>query len=123
MWPFKKKQTPKAEPLPPGPISFSQVDTTENFGDNLRLSPDEWLATIPLNSITENPESMGLPAVSATADEVFQIASRLSGLRESIPIPNDGVYCAICHIANVDITKLRAPCPQCGRELLKFGWD
>ena len=123
MWPFKKKQTPKAESLAPGSISFSQVDTTERFGDNLRLAPDEWIATIPLNTINENPESMGLPAVGATANEVFQIASRLSRLRESIPIPNDGVYCAICHIANIHIAKLRTPCPQCGKELLKFGWD
>ena len=123
MWPFKKKQKLEAEPLPPGPISYSQVDTTERFGDNRKLGPNEWISTIPLNSITQNPESMGLPAVDADVDEVFEIASRLSHLRESISIPDDGVYCAVCHIANIDITKLRKPCPHCGRELLKFGWD
>jgi hypothetical protein len=123
MWPFKKRQAPKAGYLPPGQISFSQVDTTERFGDNIGLMPSDWIATIPLNSITNEPESMGLPSANAHEDEVFQVASRLSRLRESIPIPNDGVYCAICHIANVDIAKLRTPCPKCGRELLKFGWD
>jgi hypothetical protein len=123
MWAFKKNQAPRAEPLPAGPISFSQVDTTEQFGDNLGLAQDEWITTVPLNTVIQDPESMGLPAIGARADEVFRIASRLSRLRESIPIPNDGVYCAICHIANVDIARLRTPCPQCGRELLKFGWD
>lgn len=123
MWPFKKKQAPKAELFASEPISFSQVDTTEQFGDNHRLAPDEWIGTIPLNTITQDPESMGLPAVGTTADEVFQIETNLSRLRESIPIPDDGVYCPVCHIANMDIDKLRTPCPQCGRELLKFGWD
>jgi hypothetical protein len=125
MWPFKKKQTvnPAPAPMPSGPISFSQVDTTERFGDNAGLTPEDWIATIPLNSITREPESMGLPSANASDTEVFQIASRLSLIRESIPIPDDGVYCAICHIANIDITKLRTPCPQCGQELLKFGWD
>ncbi|WP_234083076.1 hypothetical protein [Azonexus sp. R2A61] len=123
MWPFKKKQTTQPEALPPASISYSQVDTTERFGDNLGLAQDEWIATIPLNEMTQDPESMGLPSVGASADEVFRVASRLSQLRESIPIPTDGVYCAVCHIANIDIGKLRSPCPQCGRELLKFGWD
>lgn len=125
MWPFKKKQATSDQPekFPPGAISFSQVDTTERFGDNLRLKPHEWIATIPLNSITQNPDQMGLPTVDASEEEVFRIASRLSQMRESIPIPSDGVYCPVCHIANIDIAKLRTPCPQCSRELLKFGWD
>lgn len=124
MWPFKK-QTPTAKPapLPSGPISFTQVDTTERFDDNVGLAPDKWIATIPLNTITQNPEDMGLPALGAGADEVFRIASQLSRIRESIPMLNDGVYCPICHIANVELAKLHTPCPQCGRELLKFGWD
>jgi hypothetical protein len=119
MWPFKKKE----ETMGAEPISFSQVDTTEQFGDNLRLTPNDWIDTVPLNTITNDPKSMGLPALGASDEEVFQIASKLSYLRESIPIPDDGVYCPVCHIANVDINKLRTPCPQCGRELLKFGWD
>jgi hypothetical protein len=123
MWPFKKKQLVKTQPFPPGPISFSQVDITERFGDNLGLAQEEWITCIPLNTITQDPESVGLPAIGASAEEVFEIASRLSRLRESIVIPSDGVYCAVCHIANVDITRLNTPCPQCGRELLKFGWD
>jgi hypothetical protein len=105
------------------PISFSQVDTTETFGDDQRLGPDEWVSTTPLNVSIKNPESMGLPPLGASTDEVYLVAAKLSKLRESIPIPNDGVYCPVCHIANVDLRKLRRPCPQCGRPLLKFGWD
>jgi hypothetical protein len=105
------------------PISFSQVDTTERFDDDQRLGPDEWISTTPLNATMSNPESMGLPSPVADADEVYRVASRLSALRESIPIANDGVYCPVCHIANVDLGRLRTPCPQCGRALLKFGWD
>lgn len=123
MWPFKKKQSAKAQRIPPGQISYSQLDTTERFNDNLNLKPDDWIATIPLNKITKNPESMGLPTVSASDEEIYEVASKLSRLRETIPIPNDGVYCAICHMANVDISRLRTPCPKCGRDLLKFGWD
>ena len=99
------------------------MDITEAFGDNERLGPDEWIATVSLNATTKSPESMGLPPADAGADEVYRIASKLSQLRESVPIPNDGVYCPVCHIANVDLGRLRTPCPQCGRELLKFGWD
>ncbi len=118
MWPFKKKEKPEEENW-----SYSQVDTTERFDDNQGLGLDDWIATIPLNSITKNPESMGLPALGVTEDEGYLIASKLSTMREAIPIPNDGVYCPICHIANIDLGKLRTPCPKCKRELLKFGWD
>jgi hypothetical protein len=120
MWPFKKKEEeiPESEP-----IGFSQLDITERFDDDRRLGPDEWIATTPLNHTVKNPESMGLPPTGAGDDEVYQLASRLSSIREMVPIPNDGVYCPVCHIANVDLGKLRKPCPRCGRELLKFGWD
>ena len=118
MWPFRKKQ--KA-PVPT--MMYSQVDITEAFGDNERLGQDDWIATVPLNATTKNPESMGLPSKAAGADEVYRVAAKLSVLRESIPVPNDGVYCPVCHIANVDIDRLRTPCLKCRRELLKFGWD
>lgn len=118
MWPFTKKEKKPIEP-----ISYSQVDITEAFGDNERLGPDEWISTVPLNATTKNPESMGLPPSGASADEVYRVASKLSALRELVPIPNDGVYCPVCHIANVDLGRLHKPCPKCGRELLKFGWD
>src|SRR5262249_34254239 len=104
-------------------FSYSQVDITEGFGDAERLGPDDWISTSPLNSGMEDPASMGLPPLGADSSEVYRVASKLSALRESIPIPGDGVYCPICHIANIDLGKLRTPCPQCGRELLKFGWD
>jgi hypothetical protein len=118
MWPFSKKQKAPVEAM-----SYSQVDITETFGDDQRLGSDEWIATTPLNASTKNPESMGLPPKGADADEVYRVASKLSELRESIRIPNDGVYCPVCHIANVDLGRLRKPCPKCGRALLKFGWD
>ena len=119
MWPFSKKK----EKAPVDAMFYSQVDITEAFGDNERLGPDEWITTVPLNATTKNPESMGLPPAGAGADEVYRVASKLSELRESIPIRNDGVYCPVCHIANVDLGRLRKPCPKCGRALLTFGWD
>jgi hypothetical protein len=112
----------KVEKIPPEAISFSQLDVTERFDDNRSLGPDEWISTTPLNSTIRNPESAGLPSLGADPEEVYRVASKLSALRESVSIPDDGVYCPICHIANVDLGKLRTPCPKCGRELLKFGW-
>jgi hypothetical protein len=112
----------KIEMIATETISFSQVDITERFDDNRNLAPDEWISTTPLCSRIGDPESAGLPSPGADEEEVYRVASKLSALRESIPIPDDGVYCPICHIANVDLGKLRTPCPRCGRELLKFGW-
>jgi hypothetical protein len=110
MWPFKKKRE-APQPMPPEQISFSQVDTTDRFGDNLSLAADDWISTSPLNSMIPDPQSMGLPAVGAGHDEVYRIAERLSRLREAVRIPDDGVYCPICHIANVTLARLRTPCP------------
>ena len=128
MWPFKKNKTkPKAEPptdpLPPGPIYYSQVDITEHFGDDERPGPDDWIATTPLNKLDPDGQASGLPPADAADEGVYAVAARMSEVRESIPVPNDGVYCPICHIANVRIEKLRTPCPKCGRPLLKFGWS
>jgi hypothetical protein len=117
MWPFKKKQQ-----FGEGPISYSQVDFTEGFADDQGLGPDDWISTKSLNAVDKNSESMGLPSLAADADEVYRIASALSEVRESLPLPQDGVYCPICHLANVDLGKLRTPCPKCGRALLQFGW-
>ncbi len=108
--------------LMPGQFSFSQVDTTGKFGDDVSLKEEDWISTIPLNSLVDDPGSMGLPTVGAGEEEVYSIAERLSRLRESIPVPNDGVYCPNCHIANVRLALLHTPCPRCGRDLLKFGW-
>lgn len=107
----------------PGPISFSQVDITQRFGDNRGLGPDDWIATTPLNATVDEPASVGLPPVGANAEGIYRVANRLSALRESFPLLDDGVYCPVCHIANVDLRRLRTPCPRCGRPLLKFGWD
>jgi hypothetical protein len=122
MWPFKKKK-PAVQAASLEQISYSQLDITERFGDNLSLTEGDWITTSPLNSAVPNPQSVGLPPVGASDDEVYRIAERLSSIRESIPIPDDGVYCPICHIANVALSRLRTPCPKCGRELLKFGWN
>jgi len=102
------------------PISFSQVDITDRFGDDQEVGP---VATTPLNATIDDPESLGLPPQNADDEEVYRVAARLSALHESVPIPNDGVYCPVCHIANVDLQRLRMPCPQCRRPLLQFGWD
>ena len=111
----------KTETMPPGEISYSQLDITERFDDHLHLKPEEWILTVPLNKSV--PNGKGLPPVDASADDVYKAAVTLSQFRESISIPNDGVYCPVCHIANTQLAKLRTPCPKCGRPLLKFGWD
>jgi len=123
MWPFKKKTKPMAQMMPTDQISFSQLDITETFGDNERLKPEDWIPTVPLSKTTPNAQAMGLPPVDASDAEIYEVAERLSQIRESIPIPDDGVYCPVCHLANTQLVKLRTPCPKCGRALLKFGWD
>jgi hypothetical protein len=122
MWPFEKKK-PEVQMVPPQQFSFSQVDITERFGDHLSLGGDDWISTSPLNATIPNPQAQGLPPNGASADETYAAADRLSKLRESIPIANDGVYCPVCHVANITLARLRTPCPKCGRPLLKFGWD
>ena len=123
MWPFKKKTKAASQTMPPGQISYSQLDITESFGDNLSLGTEDWIATVPLNKMTTSGRADGLPPLEASDDEVYEFGSRLSLLRESISVPNDGVYCPICHLANIQLSRLRTPCPKCGRPLLKFGWD
>lgn len=87
MWPFKKKQK-VAESLQPGQVFYGQVDSTERFGDNLTLSEDEWINTTPLNANTTDPQSIGLPPVDASGDDIYRVADGLSRIRESIPIPD-----------------------------------
>ena len=122
MWPFKKKRKPETL-VSADEISYTQLDITESFGDNERLKPDDWISTVPLNKADPNAQARGLPSAEAGDDEVHAIATRLSKIRESISIPNDGVYCPVCHVANTQLSRLRTPCPKCGRALLKFGWD
>jgi hypothetical protein len=112
----------KIETMDPNAIGFSQLDITERFDDDQTLGMDDWIATTPLNSRIPDPVSSGLPSLDADHEVVYRTALAMSELRESIPITGDGVYCPICHIANIDIAKLRTPCPKCGRGLLKFGW-
>jgi hypothetical protein len=112
----------KVVQVAPQEISYSQVDITETFDDQLRLSPDEWVETVPLNSMVDRPELQGLPPKTATPEEVYLIAQKLSAMRESFTVETDGFYCPLCHIANTDLGRLKTPCPRCGRQLLKFGW-
>jgi hypothetical protein len=131
MWPFKKKITPRANPpqpaetqwIAPAEISFSQCDVTETFGDDQRLGPDDWISTTPINQMIPAGSAPGLPALDATDDEVYAVAERMSQFREQVQVPNDGVYCPICHLANTQLENLRTPCPKCQRPLLKFGWE
>jgi hypothetical protein len=101
-------------------ISLGQSDVAESFGANKGLGPDEWTSTVPLNVATPYPEVLGLPQQGAGAEETYQVAKRL---RISIAEPGDGVYCPVCHIANIQLAKLHTPCPKCGRALLRFHWD
>ena len=121
MWPFKKKR--HVEMVPVTDLSFSQVDITERFGDDAALESSDWIETKPLNLEIPNPEQVGLPKVAANDDEVYSTAALLSSIRDLAQIPRDGVYCPVCHIANVELSRLGTPCPKCGRRLLRFGWD
>lgn len=112
----------KIEMMDPHAIGFSQLDIIERLDDDQTLGVDDWITTIPLNSRVPDPVSSGLPSLDADTEMVYRTALTMSELRESVPITGDGVYCPICHIANVDLAKLRTPCPKCGRGLLKFGW-
>src|SRR5688500_17442643 len=89
---------PLTQSMPPGQISYSQLDITESFGDNEKLKPEDWIATVPLNKMSTNAQSSGLPPVEASDEQVYQAADKLSRMRESISIPSDGVYCPVCHI-------------------------
>src|SRR6185503_14381510 len=108
-WKFATK--PKVTKVDPKEIRFSQLDITERFGDQKRLAKEEWIATIALNSKMPDPVARGLPSRSATPEEVYATAARLSAMRERFVGSGDGVYCPVCHIANVDHAKLHAPCP------------
>jgi hypothetical protein len=112
----------KVVQMAPQDITYSQVDITETFDDHLRLSPWEWVETVPLNLMIDRPESQKLPSKTASPEEIYQIAQKLSAIRETFPIETDDVYCPVCHIANTDLGRLKTPCPRCSRELLKFGW-
>ena len=122
MWPFNKiKSNEQKGDL--NTFKYSQLDITERFDDNLNLGPEDWINTSPLNLNNPNPEASGLPPKNASPEKVYEIATSLSTLREQVSISNDGVYCPVCHIANIQLIKLHTPCPKCGRKLLKFGWD
>ncbi len=120
-WKFAAKQ--KVTKVDPKEIRFSQLDITEQFGDQNRLTKEQWIATVALNSKMPDPVSRGLPSPSATPEEIYATAVKLSAMRERFVGLGDGVYCPVCHIANIDHAKLHAPCPKCGRKLLSFGWD
>ena len=98
-----------SQTLEPQTIRFTQTDITERFGDNLSLGPDDWTETVPRNNRTKDP-------ASANVDEIYAVASRLSALSEKFNIPDDGVYCPVCHIATVSLNRLHQPCPKCGRQ-------
>jgi hypothetical protein len=122
-WLGLRRKQPSVQMVDPRKLSYSQLDITESFGDNERLGPDDWVSTIALNTKVPDPVDAGLPSPSATEDEVYMAGAQMSALREQIPGLSDGVYCPICHIANTQISRLKAPCPKCNRPLLKFGWD
>ena len=112
----------KVVQMAPQSISYSQVDITETFDDHLRLSPQEWVDTVPLSSMVDRPELQGLPSKEATPEEIYDVAQKLSDIRATFSIETDGVYCPVCHIANTDLGRLKTPCPKCNRGLLMFGW-
>ena len=119
-WPFKKKE--KVEMIDISTLNYSQVDFTEYFDQNLTLSPDVWVPTVPMNEMLGHDNNGNLPALGSSDHEIYRVALGLSEIREQFQVPDDGVYCPVCHIANVDIAKLGKECPKCARPLLAFGW-
>lgn len=120
-WKFATKS--KTAKVDPNELRYSQLDITEYFGDQSRFTKEEWIATVALNSKMRDPVARGLPPHSATSTEIYTAAAQLSVIRSRFAGLGDGVYCPVCHIANVDYEKLNTPCPKCGRKLLSFGWD
>jgi hypothetical protein len=119
-WPFKKKA--KIEQVDPSTLNYTQVDITEYFDQNLSLSKDEWVPTIPINVMLGHDNHGNLPAMNAGDHEIYRIAMSLSEIREEFQVADDGVYCPVCHLANIDIGNLGKECPKCARPLLAFGW-
>lgn len=119
-WPFKRKQ--KVEYIDPSELNYTQVDITERFADHQNLSKDEWIETIPMNEYIGHDNNGNLPALGASDHEIYRVALGLSELREQFQLSDDGVYCPVCHIANIDLEKLGKNCPKCERPLLAFGW-
>ena len=120
-WPFKKKS--KVEFLDSKELNFTQVDFTDLFDKHLSLSKDEWVETVPMNKVIGHNQGGNLPDFDSSEHEIYRIALGLSEIREAFTIYGDGVYCPICHIANIDIEKLGKNCPKCERPLLAFGWN
>lgn len=109
--------------MDPAALNYTQVDSTEYFDQNLSLTPDEWVPTMPMNKMLGHDNNGNLPALDAGDHEIYRVALSLSEIRERFRVPDDGVYCPVCHIANVDITHLGKECPKCSRPLLAFGWS
>lgn len=136
MWPFKQKtednkpQKPEQniEMVDPLSIKVSQLDMTEHEHAKAGLSADDWAPTIAINTQMTNPEQHGLPPENAGIEVIYATGLNLSALRQNMLLKtdlerDDGVYCPICHIASIDISKLGTPCPKCNRNLLQFGWE
>jgi len=66
--------------MPPGEISYSQLDITERFDDHLHLKPEDWISTVPLNKSV--PNGKGLPPVDVSADEVYKAAGNCRSLED-----------------------------------------
>ncbi len=106
----------------PDDFRFSQLDITERFDDRNRLKPEEWINTIPLG-YQQIHQGVKINLISSEdPNEIYRVATSMSGTRNIINNVNDGVYCPICHRASIDLKKLGTPCPICGRSLLRFGW-
>ncbi len=67
MWPFHKKTRPESQMMPPGQISYTQLDITETFGDNERLKPDDWVPTQPLSQMTPSSSPPANPIAGRDA--------------------------------------------------------
>jgi len=120
-WSFKKKA--KVQMMDTADLSFSQVDIIDGLDDGISLSSSDWIETTPINQLIGHDNRGNLPAIDSSDHETYRVALGLSEIRTSFNISGDGVYCPVCHIANIGIEKLGKECPKCERPLLAFGWN
>ena len=117
---FRRK---KVDLVPTEEFLFTVVDIVETVSEGSGFGKDDWVATTPIIKVLGVDHKKGLPSSDVPDGEIYAIAVGLSEIREEFQIATDGVYCPICHIANIDRQRLRTPCPKCGRELLLFDWN
>jgi len=102
---------------------YGQLDVIEPERD-VKMTSSDWVQTVPIIVNDDYRETLGYAHKDDSPEEVYERAMMLSMVRnQHIKDDSDGVYCPLCHIANIELSKQGDPCPQCERPLLRFGWN